>query len=237
MGQARAARRAWSSSSGVRGPAVEQRVAPLVERDALGQQLGAHAVRGTGDGVDTQAVAGGAHRKRYCAGGDGGAHGAPLRRRWLEELTAKRYCAGGGWRSARQGMTGSGVTRAAAADPGAGARAARRAARRRRRDRGGRGRRAPRRTRRGRSRPGGRRRRGAQQAPRRLTSPARVAMRGMRTGHPQRPAHVRRPPRRAPRRRRRRSVAEQLLEQRRRGRRGRTRRDRTDGRTGQRASG
>ena len=36
---------------------VDDRVAPLVERDALGQQLGAHAVGLAGDRVDAHALA------------------------------------------------------------------------------------------------------------------------------------------------------------------------------------
>jgi hypothetical protein len=36
---------------------IEKRIAPVIQRDALGQQLRAHAVRLAGDRIDAQAMA------------------------------------------------------------------------------------------------------------------------------------------------------------------------------------
>ena len=57
MGQAWAARFAWLTQRVRQRLAVDDRVAPLVERDPLGQQLGAHAVGLAGDRVDAHALA------------------------------------------------------------------------------------------------------------------------------------------------------------------------------------
>ena len=55
-GQAATARRASRSRAGGTGRGSTMRVAPLVQRDELGQQLGAHAVPGAGDRVHPQGV-------------------------------------------------------------------------------------------------------------------------------------------------------------------------------------
>ncbi len=54
VGQARAARSACAASSSGHRPPVDDRVAPLVERDHLGQELGAHPVRLARDRVHAQ---------------------------------------------------------------------------------------------------------------------------------------------------------------------------------------
>ena len=54
FGHASAARRAWASSSVGDRAAVDDRVAPVVELDPLGEQLGAQPVAVAGDRVDAQ---------------------------------------------------------------------------------------------------------------------------------------------------------------------------------------
>ena len=63
-GQSRAARRAAADQLGRERLAVDDGIPPLVERDRLGQQLGAIAVGIAGDGVDEDAHGAHAHRCR-----------------------------------------------------------------------------------------------------------------------------------------------------------------------------
>ena len=72
VGQAATARRAWASRPGGNRAGVDDGVAPVVEGDALGQQLGAQPVALAGDGVDHDPPA---HRQPPWPPGPAGAAG------------------------------------------------------------------------------------------------------------------------------------------------------------------
>ena len=114
VGQASAARRACSRSSGGTGSPATIGIAPVVELDPLGQQLGAHAVRVAGDRIDSEP-----HAHQLTAAGSrapgvgsrprmpgGGTHGR--RRSWRSISHRRRR---GSWTRAAPRRRGDGRRR------------------------------------------------------------------------------------------------------------------------------
>ena len=90
VGQAVAARRAWASWHSGMSPGNQDRVAPVVEGDAFGEQLGAEAVAVAGDHVDDEMER---HRRRSWWAGTGRngrrTHSAQGPWRWWATWAAK----------------------------------------------------------------------------------------------------------------------------------------------------
>ena len=91
MGQAAAARRASETSSRCDRLAVDDRIAPVVEADVLGQQLGAEPVAVAGDRVDAERSGAGHAATRRAAGSgiDGACTAVHAPARWWAISAAK----------------------------------------------------------------------------------------------------------------------------------------------------